>query len=52
MSKKLLNAGITSSLSQSLEAEAQAQSVNFETEDIKEAAVAWLEKRPADFKGF
>tara|TARA_B100001142_G_scaffold86098_2_gene87572 strand:- start:37 stop:843 length:807 start_codon:yes stop_codon:yes gene_type:complete len=52
MSKKLLNAGITSSLSQSLEAEAQAQSVNFETEDIKEAALAWLEKRPADFKGF
>ena len=52
MSKKLLNAGLNSSLSQSLEAEAQAQSVNFETEDVKEAAIAWIEKRSAVFKGY
>tara|TARA_B110000438_G_scaffold272046_1_gene290444 strand:- start:96 stop:902 length:807 start_codon:yes stop_codon:yes gene_type:complete len=51
MSKKLLNAGSTSSLSQALEAEAQAQTVNFGTEDVIEAAISWAEKRPPNFKG-
>tara|TARA_B100000686_G_scaffold333327_1_gene399136 strand:- start:361 stop:1167 length:807 start_codon:yes stop_codon:yes gene_type:complete len=51
MSKKLLNAGSVSSLSQALEAEAQAQTINFATEDVLEAAQSWLEKRPPKFLG-
>lgn len=51
MSKKLLNSGAVSSLSQALEAEAQAQTVNFSTADVVEAARSWSEKRPAEFQG-
>ena len=51
MSKKLLNSGTVSSLSQALEAEAQAQTVNFSTADVAEAALSWSEKRPAEFQG-
>ena len=51
MSKKLLNSGAVSSLNQALEAEAQAQTVNFSTTDVVEAVRAWSEKRPAEFRG-
>ena len=51
MSKKLLNAGTVSSLTQALEAEAQAQTVNFSTSDVVEAARSWSDKRPAEFQG-
>ncbi|MCU0271671.1 MAG: enoyl-CoA hydratase-related protein [Acidimicrobiales bacterium] len=51
MSKKLLNAGPESTLSQAVEAEAQAQSVNFATRDTLEAMMAFAEKRPPVFEG-
>ncbi len=51
MSKALLNSGAASSMGQALEAEGLAQSVNFATSDIREAGLAWIEKREADFKG-
>ncbi|MDP6480568.1 MAG: enoyl-CoA hydratase [Acidimicrobiales bacterium] len=51
MTKGLLNHGASSSMAQALEAEGLAQSTNFGTADVREAAAAWLEKREADFKG-
>ena len=39
------------SLAQALEIEALAQSVNVQTEDLREALMAWMEKRPPVFKG-
>ncbi|MBC8195761.1 MAG: enoyl-CoA hydratase [Acidimicrobiia bacterium] len=51
MSKALLNNGAASSMGQALEAEGLSQSVNFATSDIREAGLAWIEKREADFKG-
>jgi hypothetical protein len=38
-------------MSQALEAEGQAQAVNFGTQDTGEAARAWGEKRQPEFEG-
>ena len=38
------------SLAQALEIEALAQSVNVQTEDLREALMAWMEKRPPVFR--
>jgi len=51
MSKTLLNYGTQTSVEQALEAEGQAQAMNFGTSDVREAAKAWKEKRPAEFDG-
>jgi len=51
LSKKLLNAGLSSTLSQAVESEAQAQGVNRGTKDTLEAMMAFLEKRPPVFRG-
>jgi len=51
MSKRLLDQSTAMSLAQALEAEAQAQNVNFATADMAEAMTAFLEKRPPQFKG-
>ena len=50
-SKRLLNQGLTSSMSQALEAESNVQSVNFGTKDVAEAVAAFLDKREARFQG-
>jgi 2-(1,2-epoxy-1,2-dihydrophenyl)acetyl-CoA isomerase len=49
--KRLLNAGISSSLDQALEAETMVQAVNFGTEDVAEAVAAFLDKREPEFRG-
>ena len=51
MSKALLNHGAQTSMSQALEAEVAVQATNFGTNDVREAGLAWLEKRPAEFEG-
>ena len=51
MSKALLNNGAQTSMSQALEAEGQAQAVNFGTQDTSEAARAWGEKRQPECEG-
>ena len=51
MTKRLLNNAFTSSLVESLEAEAMAQAVNGLTDDTREGMLAFLEKRDATFKG-
>jgi 2-(1,2-epoxy-1,2-dihydrophenyl)acetyl-CoA isomerase len=51
MSKLLLNKGFESSLDQALEAEAQAQSVNLASADVREALAAFGEKRTPVFEG-
>jgi enoyl-CoA hydratase/carnithine racemase len=51
MTKRELDNASTSSLAQALEIEALAQSLNANTEDMREAMTAWVERRPATFKG-
>ena len=51
MSKALLNNGAQTSMSQALEAEDQAQATNFGTQDTREAAMAWVQKRQPEFEG-
>ena len=51
MTKKLLNNGLHSSLAAAVEAEAQAQNVNFPTADSVEAMTAFVEKRDPVFRG-
>jgi len=51
ITKRELDNAAGSSLAQALEAEALAQSVNVHTEDMREAMVAWFERRPAKFTG-
>lgn len=51
MTKQLLNNGFESSLAAALEAEGVAQNVNFASADVREAAVAFAQKRPARFEG-
>ncbi len=51
MSKALLNNSMSQSMAQSLFDEGRAQTVNFATEDVVEAAMAWIEKRDATFRG-
>lgn len=50
-SKRLLNAGLSSSMAQALEAESNVQCVNFRTRDAVEAVTAFLEKREPTFQG-
>jgi 2-(1,2-epoxy-1,2-dihydrophenyl)acetyl-CoA isomerase len=49
--KREINNASAMSLAQALEIEALAQSVNVQTEDLREALTAWMEKRPPEFKG-
>jgi 2-(1,2-epoxy-1,2-dihydrophenyl)acetyl-CoA isomerase len=51
MSKRLLDQSTAVSLAQALEAEAQAQNVNFATTDMADAMTAFLEKRQPQFEG-
>jgi len=51
MSKQLLNAAMSSSLQEALNAEAMAQSVNFASEDTRTAIAAFLHKATAKFRG-
>lgn len=51
MSKKLLNQSFSVSLTDALEAEGQAQTVNFASQDTAEAMLAFLEKREPAFRG-
>jgi 2-(1,2-epoxy-1,2-dihydrophenyl)acetyl-CoA isomerase len=51
MSKQLLNAALSSSLQEALNAEAMAQSVNFGSDDTREAIAAFFQKRGPVFKG-
>lgn len=51
MTKRLLDAGLTSSFADALQAEAFAQTVNFGTRDTREAIGAFLAKRTPRFEG-
>lgn len=51
MAKKAINDGLKMSLREGLDLEAQSNAVCFSTEDKDEGAKAFLEKRPAKFKG-
>jgi len=51
MTKRLLNQSAQVTLSQAVEAEAQAQTVNFGTRDTEEAMQAFVERRPPRFEG-
>jgi enoyl-CoA hydratase len=51
MAKKAINEGLQMSLREGLDLEARCEGVCFGTEDKDEGAKAFLEKRPAKFKG-
>jgi len=51
MTKRLLNQSSQVTLAQALEAEAQAQAVNFGTRDTAEAMTAFMERREPRFEG-
>jgi len=51
MTKRMMEHAAASSLEHALETEALAQNVNLGTDDMKEAFLAFREKRPAQFKG-
>ena len=51
MTKRLLNQSAQVTLPQALEAEAQAQTVNFGSRDTREAMVAFIERREPRFEG-
>jgi 2-(1,2-epoxy-1,2-dihydrophenyl)acetyl-CoA isomerase len=51
MSKRLLDHSASMSLAQALEAEAQAQNVNFSSRDTAEAMLAFIERRDPKFNG-
>jgi 2-(1,2-epoxy-1,2-dihydrophenyl)acetyl-CoA isomerase len=51
MTKAMLNASAGMSMLEAVEREAVAQSLNFTTEDTAEAMLAFIQKRPPDFKG-
>jgi enoyl-CoA hydratase/carnithine racemase len=50
-SKRELDNASHTSLAQALETEALAQSVNAQTDDMREAFMAYAERRPTDFSG-
>ena len=51
MTKRLLTLNASADFATALEAEGMAQSLNFTTDDTKEAVKAFLEKRPPTFMG-
>jgi enoyl-CoA hydratase/carnithine racemase len=51
MSKRELDNAAQGSLAQALETEALAQSLNAQTDDLKEALMAYVERRPSQFSG-
>jgi enoyl-CoA hydratase/carnithine racemase len=51
MTKRELDNAAGSSLAQALEAEALAQNVNVNTADLREALIAYVERRPPKFEG-
>jgi enoyl-CoA hydratase/carnithine racemase len=51
MAKRELDNAAHASLGQALEAEALAQSINVQTDDLKEALLAYAERRPPNFSG-
>jgi len=51
MTKRQLDGAATTSLAQALEVEALAQSVNVQTDDLREALTAYMERRPPTFHG-
>ena len=51
MTKALLNASGTMSMTDAVEREAVAQALNFSTADTAEAMLAFIQKRPPEFKG-
>ena len=51
MAKRELDNAAHTSLAQALEAEALAQSINVQTDDLKEALMAYAEHRPPNFSG-
>ena len=51
MTKRLLDHAVTASLEDQLEREAQLQTAATKTEDFREGVAAFLEKRPARFRG-
>lgn len=51
LSKKLLNNAFHSGLSEALDAEAAAQTVNLTSQDVIEGFKSFMEKRPPEFKG-
>ena len=51
MTKRELDNARAMSLAQALEVEALAQSVNVNTDDMREALTAWMERRPPNFTG-
>jgi 2-(1,2-epoxy-1,2-dihydrophenyl)acetyl-CoA isomerase len=51
MTKRLLDNAVGASLEEQLEREAQLQTAATQTEDFKEGVAAFLEKRPARFRG-
>jgi 2-(1,2-epoxy-1,2-dihydrophenyl)acetyl-CoA isomerase len=51
MTKRLLDNAAAASLIQALEAEGTAQTVNFGTDDLREALAAFTEKRAPEFEG-
>ena len=51
MTKRELDGAGSSSLAQALEVEALAQSINVQTEDLREALTAYVERRPPVFVG-
>lgn len=51
MTKRLLTLNATADFATALEGEGMAQTVNFSTEDTREAVSAFLDKRDPEFKG-
>ncbi|MEM7340670.1 MAG: enoyl-CoA hydratase [Actinomycetota bacterium] len=51
MTKRLLTLNATNDFWSALEAEGMAQTVNFGTDDTREAIKAFLDKRPPEFRG-
>ena len=51
LTKRELDNAASSSLAHALELEASAQSVNVQTDDMREALMAYIERRPANFTG-